>query len=251
VVDALNAFNPLGGSGVKDGIGSIVSAFIPTMARPAVEIAQNRNWMGRPIYPSVVGRQKKTDAYSYFDRTPEGYINAAQAWNKLGGGDMFDAGGGGYMDISPNTLQYLVGYYLSGFGRNVDRLYNLATTNEPIEPNDIPLVRSFFGNAATDTRAVMERYDAVASSALPELYRAEALGSGTVDPETREELLSRPRDEARLQTAVEVQRSEDELRKIRKALKTATPEQRERLIEARTKAMKRAIKASNELTGGG
>jgi len=48
-----------------------------------------------------------------------------------------------------------------------------------------------------------------------------------------------------------VQRSEDELRKIRKALKTATPEQRERLIEARTKAMKRAIKASNELTGGG
>ena len=249
VVDALNAFNPMGGSGIKDGMGSVVSAFVPTMLRPAVEIPMNRNWMGRPIYPEAIGRQKKTDAYSYFDRTPEGYVEAAQAWNALGGGDMFEAGGKGFMDVSPNTLQYLVGYYMSGSGRLADRLYNLATTTEPIETADIPLVRNFYGDA-TDTRALSERYDRIASGALPELYRAQAIQDERVDIGTRNELASRPFNENRLALAQDVEATDKQLKQIRKEMRTATPEQRERLVKAREAAMKYAIRRANELQGG-
>ena len=247
LVDALNAFNPMGGSGIKDGMGSVVTAFVPTMLRPAVEIPMNQNWMGRPIYPESFGRQKKTDAYSYFDRTPEGYIEAAQAWNALGGGDMFEAGGKGFMDVSPNTLQYLVGYYMSGAGRLVDRLYNLATTNEPVETSDIPMLRNFYGDA-TDTRALSERFNRIAAETMPELNRAEAIRDERIDIGTRRELSERPVDETRLKIAQEVESTDSKLKKIRKLMRDATPEQRERLIKAREQAMKYAIRRANELT---
>lgn len=245
LTDSLNSFNPFGGSGIKEGIGSVVAAFVPTMARPFAELGLNQNWMGRPIYPKSFGKQEKADAYNYFTGTPEVYTNIAQVLNEGTGGDMFESG---VIDMSPNTMQYLVGYYLSGAGRTVDRLAKMATSNERIETADVPMLRSFVGDAANDTRSLSERYNAISAKAMPDVLRAEAVRDPAVPREVREGIVSRGIDRTNLQIGKVVTDADKALRKISKALKTATPEQRERLLEVRQRAMKAVIRANNRLT---
>lgn len=245
LTDALNSFNPMGGSGITQGAGAVASAFFPTMARPLVEIGLNQNFMGRPIYPKSFGKQEKADAYNYFTGTPEVYTDLAQALNEGTGGDMFQSGA---IDLSPNTMQYLVGYYLSGAGRNVDRLVKMATSNERIEAADVPFLRSFAGDSSNDTRSLSERYNAISAKAMPDVLRAEAVRDPAVPREVRQGIIERGIDRTNLQIGKTVEEADKRIRKINKALKTATPEQRERLLEVRQRAMKVVIRANNRLT---
>jgi hypothetical protein len=201
--------------------------------------------MGRPIYPQSFGKQEKADAYNYFTGTPEVYTNIAQVLNEGTGGDMFESG---VIDMSPNTMQYLVGYYLSGAGRTVDRLVKMATSNERIETADIPMLRSFAGDAANDTRSLSERYNAISAKAMPDVLRAEAVRDPAVPREVREGIVERGIDRTNLQIGKTVTEADKKIRQINKALKTATPEQRERLLEVRQRAMKVVIRANNRLT---
>jgi hypothetical protein len=245
VTDALNSFNPFGGSGIKSGVGNVLAAFTPTMARPIAELGLNQNFMGRPIYPSAIGRQEKADAYSYFSGTPEFYTDTARILNDSTGGDMFEPG---IIHMSPNTMQYLVGYYLSGAGRTVDRLAKMAYSAEPIDMSDIPMVRSFVGDARSDTRALSERFNAIASRTLPDVNRMEALRDPRVDADIRSGIAERGVSEENIAIGRAVQQADKEIRGINKALRTANPEQRQRLIEARERAMKRVIRTNNRLT---
>ena len=244
LTDSLNSFNPFGGSGIKQGIGSVFAAFVPTMARPFAELALNQNWMGRPIYPKSFGKQEKADAYNYFTGTPEVYTNVAQVLNESTGGDMFESG---VIDMSPNTMQYLVGYYLSGAGRTVDRLAKMATSNERIETADVPMLRSFVGDAANDTRSLSERYNAISARAMPDVLRAEAVRDPAVPREVREGIMERGIDRTNLEIGKTVTEADKRIRQINKALKTATPEQRERLLEVRQRAMKVVSRENNRL----
>jgi hypothetical protein len=245
LTDALNSFNPFGGSGIKAGVGNIVSAFTPTMARPAAEIALNQNFMGRPIFPEAFGRQQKSDASSYFPGTPEFYVDAARILNENTGGDMFESG---IIDMSPNTMQYLAGYYLSGMGRTVDRIAKVALSAEPVEVSDIPMLRSFAGDARSDTRAISERYNGIAARTMPDINRAEAFADPNVGADIKSDILARGVNPQNIALGRVVEQSDKEMRKINKALRTATPKQRERLLEARQKAMNRVIRADNRLT---
>lgn len=248
VSDGMNSFNPFGGSGIKNGAGSVVAAFMPTMFRPILEVGMNQNWMGRPIYPEPYGKQKTADSYSYFQSTPEAYTDAAKALNGLGGGDMFESGGPfGSMDISPNTMQYLVGYYTSGAGRNMDRVMKMATSNEPIEVSDIPFVRSFSGDASNDTRALSERYNAIAARTSPDVNRLEALQDPDTGRDIKTAIRERGIDKGNIRVGKVVEEADTQMRDIRKQLKTATPEQRTRLLAARDRAMARVIRADNRL----
>jgi hypothetical protein len=248
VTDAMNSFNPMGGSGITTGTGNLVAALFPTMIRPMAEIGLNQNFMGRPIFPKTFGVQTETDAFSYFEGTSQTYIDAAQGFNSLGGGDMFEGGGQGYMDYSPNTLQYLVGYYGSGFGRTMDRLAKIALSDQPVERTDIPLVRSFSGDASQDTRAVAETYQGISARVMPDLRRTEALLDPEVSYPVKEAIIERGINPLNISLARVVESTEKELRKLRKDGKGATPEQREALFAARARAMKRVIRVSNELT---
>lgn len=246
VTDSLNAFNPLGGSGIRTGASSIMTALFPTAIRPLAEIGTNRNWMNRPIFPEAFGKAKTSDAYSYFDNTPEMYINAAQSLNRITGGDQFESGA---IDMSPNTMQYLIGYYMSGFGRNVDRLLKVATSNDPTEVSDIPLLRGFAGNSATDTRALSERFNAIAASTMPDYYRRQAMADEATPPEVKDEIRRRGISKANIALGTKVTEADKQLKDIRKRMKAATTDQqRSNLAAARERAMKRVIREANRLT---
>lgn len=245
VTDGLNAFNPMGGSGITAGVGSTVAAFFPTMARPLIEHPLNQNWMGRPIYPESFGKQSKADAESFFPNTPEPYITAAQALNEMTGGDAFESG---IIDMSPNTMQYLVGYYTSGAGRNAEKFVKMLTNPQETEVSDIPLVRSFFGDASNNTRALSEQYNQIVQQVKPDLSRKNAFDDPDTPPEVRRAIEERGIDRTNLAIGREVEKADKTLRDVRRRMKDATPEQRERLLKVRENAMKRVIRERNRLT---
>jgi hypothetical protein len=248
VNDALNAFNPMGGSGVtSQGIQGILTTAAPTFVRPLFEVGMNQNWMGRPIRP-----QGTTDgmpmSYKYFDGTPQWAISASQGLNSLFGGDEFENGLGSFEDLaSPNSLQYLAGFYFSGAGRNIERLYTAATNPEETDISGIPLARVFVGDSSTDTRYLSETMYGIKDDLAGEMNRYKAMARGTATEEQQAEILARGLDENKIQLGLQIDMVDKQLKKIRTAMKTATPMERRELVKDRAALMKSVIRSANDL----
>jgi hypothetical protein len=243
LTDSLNAFNPIGGSGIKGGTGSLVSSFTPTMLRPLTEIALNQNFTGTAIYPKSFSKFPSPDSANSFASTPEAYIATAEYLNTITGGDPFDPG---MVDMSPNTLQYLVGYYFSGAGRNIDRLYNAITTDEKVTPNMIPLARSFVGDAKNDTRALSQQYYDIGNDTASTMRRIETATDKNASPDLRMQAAEGV-DRSKAQLGNMFSDADKNISSIRRAMRTATPEQRQRLIAMRQQIMQAVIRRKNDL----
>jgi len=244
LVDALNAFNPMGGSGIKSGGTALVAAAVPTMARPAIELLGNEDFAGRPIAPTVFDRFPGPRSQNAFDGTPEGYKRFAETVNSMTGGDEFEAG---MIDASPNHIQYLLGYYFSGTGRLLDRVYKAALSNEEVTANDLPVMRSFVGDARNDTRALSQNFYGLLEEIAPARRRLD-FAMDEANPLAERQRVAREISEGEVANADWMKLYEKELTKLRKQLKTATPEQRDAIMEVRRKVLKAAVAKKNELT---
>jgi hypothetical protein len=242
--DALNAFNPMGGSGIKSGGASLVAAAMPTMTRPAIELLANQDFSGRSIYPKSYEKYAAPDSTMSFDGTPAAWQELATFVNSATGGDEFTSG---MVDVSPNTLQYLAGYYFSGTGRTLDRLYKTFLSNEDVSVSDVPFVRSFVGDAKQDGRAVSQAFYTEQERLAPIRRKIDAVLDESRPIEERRAIASEitATDYA---LARSMEESERVLKEIRNVLKQATPEQREAILEVRRKMLKATIKKQNELT---
>lgn len=244
LVDALNAFNPIGGSGITGGTGNVLTSIMPTMVRPLGELAINEDFSGRPIYPRSYGKFPQPDSTMFFDGTPEAYISTADWLNKATGGDEFEAGA---LDMSPDTMEYLVGYYFSGTGRMLNRLYKVSTSGGDVNPNDVPVLRSFVGDASSDTRAISQRYNAIGAELAPSMRRLEAMDDENLPLETRRRAAMGVT--ATQQQLVESLKATDKaLSEINRLLKGSEGKTRESLLETRRIYQKGLIRRKNELT---
>lgn len=248
LADSLSAFNPIGGSGIKGGVGNVLVSVLPTAVRPIGELAINEDFSGRPIYPESYSRNPEPDSQMAFDSTPAPYVATAEWLNEVFGGDEFESSGP-LTDVSPNTLQYLVGYYLSGTGRLMDRTYRVAFGQDPVELKDVPLARSFVGDASKDTRALSEQYYSIASESAADMRRMREIERG--DEQGRVERAAAGIDEAQVEVGEMLESLDKDVRELRKALQTATPEQRRNIIDARNRIMKEAVRLKNSLTDRG
>jgi len=244
LVDGLNAFNPIGGSGITGGTGNVLTSIMPTMVRPLGELAINEDFSGRPIYPRSYGKFPQPDSTMFFDGTPEAYISTADWLNKATGGDEFEAGA---LDMSPDTMEYLVGYYFSGTGRMLNRLYKVASSGGDVNPNDVPVLRSFVGDASTDTRAISQRYNQIGAELAPSMRRLEAMEDEDLPLETRRRAAMGVT--ATQQQLVESLKATDKaLSEINRLLKGSEGKDRESLLETRRIYQKGLIRRKNELT---
>jgi len=244
LVDALNAFNPMGGSGIKSGGTALVAAAVPTMARPAIELLGNEDFAGRPIAPTVFDRFPGPRSQNAFDGTPEGYKRFAETVNSMTGGDEFEAG---MIDASPNHIQYLLGYYFSGTGRLLDRVYKAALSNEEVTANDLPVLRSFVGDAKNDTRALSQNFYGLLEEIAPARRRMD-FATDEANPLVDRQRAAANISNAEMANAEWMKLYEKELTRLRKQLKTATPEQRQAIFDLRKKMLKAAVAKKNELT---
>lgn len=142
------AFDPIG---VTEGIGQVLSgepeAAIPTLSpslvRPLVEAAVNRNFMGNQIHPEKFFPDDiKPDSERAWTKTPEFWKASARALNFVTGGDKHESG---WISISPETMEHLWTSYIGGLGRlvvdTVELGIDAATMTRPEAVSDVPFFR--------------------------------------------------------------------------------------------------------------
>jgi hypothetical protein len=122
----LDSFNPMGSVG---GVGEL---FSPSVARPAVQLADNRSFTGAPVYKSG-DRGPRGDAPEpahrrHFQNTPELWVAASRGMNALTGGDYVEKGA---VDVSPDALRHVFTSMTGGIGRAADRTLDYFTSDEP------------------------------------------------------------------------------------------------------------------------
>lgn len=136
---AFDAFNPLGS-------GGWVSMAVPTIGDWAWDLGVNENFSGNPIYPT----ENKYDpapppnSEQAFNRTSPAFRWLAETTNKLTGGNAQEPGA---IDVYPDSLEYLWGWFTGGVGRFTSQTYETAERgfNMEFEPKKTPFVRSFYG----------------------------------------------------------------------------------------------------------
>jgi hypothetical protein len=141
VNNMIDAFNPLGG-------GSVTSV-VPTLIKPALEVATNYSWSGAPIHPELMPGETKARSEKYFQSATEASKGVASFLNAKTGGDKFESGD---ISISPNTIDYVSNFFLGDPAVTMARLTDMAAKyykGESIETPKIPIVRRFAG-ASTD-----------------------------------------------------------------------------------------------------
>ena len=117
----------------------MLDSIAPSMARPALEMALNKNGLGQAIHNEQ--SRRFGDAYTGGDNIPEIYKDAARGIANATTGDF---------DWNPNTLYFLTNTYMDGPARVIETLYginDLAQGQKGFNPKtDIPLMGSFFGS---------------------------------------------------------------------------------------------------------
>lgn len=116
----------------------LLDSIAPSVARPMLEFALNKNGMGQAIYNDQ--NRRMGDAYTGGDKVPELYKDVSRWFAQSTTGDV---------DISPNTLYFLSNSYADGVGRILETAYgmpDIVQGQKNFNPKtDLPLMGSFFG----------------------------------------------------------------------------------------------------------
>jgi cell fate (sporulation/competence/biofilm development) regulator YmcA (YheA/YmcA/DUF963 family) len=143
---AFDAFNPIGS-------GSLANMISPTITDPAVELLANENFFGAPIYPeeNPFDKAPPPDSSKSFSSTHPAFKWIAEQMNDLTGGSSVEPGA---VDIHPDTLEHLWGFFTGGIGRfgaQASETVRNAASGE-FEPKTTPWVRSFYGAIDEDSQ---------------------------------------------------------------------------------------------------
>lgn len=142
----VDATNPLGAT------NSFLNFVAPTILDPVVDLTTNKDFADRTIVkrPSQLGVEMPSSQL-HLNSTDPTFVNIAEWLNSVTGGTDVMPGG---IDFSPDALQYLFDYFLSGAGTFARRTVNLGTGALPavlqgdfdqIDMNEIPMARAVFG----------------------------------------------------------------------------------------------------------
>lgn len=156
-------FLPIGGP-------SIAQVLAPSLLDPAIQVAENKNFMGGPVYRSDdagFGKKDPRPAYTrYFDTTPDTWKQAAKAMNDLTGGDSVKPG---LINVEPDILRHVYGALTGGPGRALDKSLDTSQASargEKLPPSRYPLAGRFAGEVGDREKnsAFFEEQKRVASA---------------------------------------------------------------------------------------
>lgn len=142
---ALDSFVPIPVSRMPfsdSPLNFVIDSITPSIARPLIEFALNKNGLGQDIYNDA--NRRFGDAYTGGDKVPAIYKDVAEWMADNSIGAIF-----GEVDVSPNTLYFLANSYLDGVSRIAETVYGIIdplNNRPPFNPKtDLVLLGSFFG----------------------------------------------------------------------------------------------------------
>ena len=169
-----NAFNPIGGS------SSVVEFVSPTVLKPAVQLMQNEDYAGRSIYPPdnpFDGNAGPPDSQRFWNASSISQVTA-NTLNSLTGGSKMEKG---FIDFSPETMDFWFGHLFGGLGsftgRTTELGKNILTGQwDEIGPNQVPFTRRVYKSQPTfvDKQAYFDIRDEIKiAENLMEYHREE------------------------------------------------------------------------------
>jgi hypothetical protein len=137
---SVNAFSPIG----VDTTG--LQTLAPTVAKPFVQISENKNFFGGAIYPTENPFEPTpTDASKYYKNVNPFAKSIAQTLNKQTGGTMHESG---VIDISPETIEHVVEFQTGGLGKLLMRTATVTDQylddDKKVDMNKVPFLRGFY-----------------------------------------------------------------------------------------------------------
>ena len=201
----VGAFNPFGFSFENRGLWeSFISLAMPSAFDPAVDLSQNKDFMGKPIRPEEKYGPQDPEFRRYFKGVGEHWKALTDSLNEMTGGNKVEAGA---VSVSPEVLEYLANTAFGAAGGFFDRLASIPNkiATGDITVNDVPLARKVTGEKSPyqDRSTFYER--------LNEVEAAVKGGNDLVEAEMTPELERYIEDNRRVLTLEEVTK---EARKI-------------------------------------
>lgn len=152
VKESFGAFSPIDPT---EGLAN----WVPTAFRPIAQIMENKTFTGTPIYPENT-MQDLPDSMKTWANTPELYKILAQTLNRVTFGSEFKSG---FIDVSPESIEHLVGSYFGGLGRvmtDTVSLMGMVTSGQQWDVNNLPVFSRFL--ATTNYRNTSSLYNQIA-----------------------------------------------------------------------------------------
>jgi hypothetical protein len=139
-----NTINPLGGA------ESVANLAAPTIADPFLNVMQNVNFAGNPIFKEAFPGDTAPESQRYWSTTNPSAIWVAQNINSLTGGTSAIPG---FIDASPDVLNFWLDFATGGVGRFVQRtaelplrVYEDGLGEEVLR--EVPFVRKIIGSVS-------------------------------------------------------------------------------------------------------
>jgi hypothetical protein len=236
------SFVPLGSPVGDNGAESIALVAAPTITKPIVELATNKNFFGGPIYRenNPYGAQLR-DSQMSMRSTGEAYKWMAGFMNDvIGDGRSYKVNDENpWYDVSPDSIEHLVEFSLGGLYRFGSRIYdNVAKSAQggELESTDIPFARQLNGKVQPyaditqfyEARQQLKNIDAEMDSlrGKERLEFRKEYGDklklqglmGTLDK--RMKLLRKQRDRIEINESLSYAEKEKRLQKIEEQMKT-------------------------------
>jgi hypothetical protein len=141
----VETINPLG------GMETWANAVAPTVVDPVLNVIQNVDFSGKPIYKDAFPGERSPDSQRYWQTTSPSAVWIANNLNELTGGTPATKG---FIDVSPDILEFWFDFATGGVGRFVQRSAELPSrimeggSGEEIY-RDVPFVRRVVGSIST------------------------------------------------------------------------------------------------------
>lgn len=141
----IGTLNPLG------GMETWANAVAPTVADPFLNIVQNVDFSGKPIYKDSFPGDRSPDSQRYWQTTSPSAVWIANNLNSLTGGSSAIKG---FIDLSPNVMEFWFDFATGGVGRFVQRTAELPsrifdeTLDEEIY-REVPFVRKLISSVSS------------------------------------------------------------------------------------------------------
>lgn len=170
----------------------VAMAGVPTILKPGIQIATNRNAFGSQVVPENDFTKDRPDNLK-MTRGTKGSVFDATAQAIAAGGEKLGAGRyeNDITKVSPETLKLLWRTYTGGLGLFVTDTAGLANVgaSASVETGDIPILKDFL--KANDVKAIRGRYYNLtkdARAAAEEFRQAKKAGDG----EAIDNIMARP-----------------------------------------------------------
>ena len=106
------------GTPTKNIVGTVVGNLMPDAGKPVYQVAQNRNFFGKPIYKDNFNElmPEWTKAYA---GTSKALVSSTKLLNEVTGGDKYDRG---LLNMNPAILEHFFESYFGGLGKTINQV---------------------------------------------------------------------------------------------------------------------------------